>query len=536
MLGHRPLVLEDYFAILKRRGWMVIIPAILAPILAVAITYRLTPVYTSQTLVLIEPQTVPDTYVKPIIAEDLDSRLASMKEQILSRSRLEPIIERFNLGAPGMDMDDKVAKTRKDIGITPIHSEIAGSGGLPGFFISFTASDPHTAQLVCREITSLFVSANLQEREQSAEGTTQFLKGQLDQAKANLDSQDEKLAEFQRQYMGTLPEQQAPNMEMLNSLNRSWMRPRKRSRAWRTTSRSKRLCSRRMRAQIAGAPRAEVVSAGRPASTAEAGGPGGRPEDAVHRGLSRCDRGPARDQRLEEGDGGSSRNSGGGSTTTPPAPHYDSPGTMQLRAQMTALNQAITQKRQQQAELQAQIRIYQDRIQSTPLVEAKMKDLTRDHQTAQDFYDSLLSKMNNSQMATDLERRQEGENFKIMDDANLPDAPTFPKRGMFAAGGFVLGLGLGVLFIAFLEYKDKSLRTERDVWTFTKLPTLATIAFIHDAKGKTKSSFRRHCLKKDVHVPQTNRSRMLVARPCIESSSICKPVPSAPAPTRVFCT
>ena len=126
-----------------------------------------------------------------------------------------------------------------------------------------------------------------------------------------------------------------------------------------------------------------------------------------------------------------------------------------------------------------------------------MKDLTRDHQTAQDFYDSLLTKMNNSQMATDLERRQEGENFKIMDDANLPDAPTFPNRGMFAAGGLALGLGLGVLLIAFLEYRDKSLRTERDVWTFTKLPTLATIALIHEAKGKTKSSIGS-LLKKDV--------------------------------------
>src|ERR1700677_4269750 len=117
MLGHRPLVIEDYFAILKRRGWMVVIPAVLIPNIAVAITYRLTPIYPSQTLVLIEPQTVPDTYVKPIIAEDLDSRLASMKEQILSRSRLEPIIERFNLGTPGMDMDDKVLRPRKNIGI-----------------------------------------------------------------------------------------------------------------------------------------------------------------------------------------------------------------------------------------------------------------------------------------------------------------------------------------------------------------------------------------------------------------------------------
>ena len=174
-------------------------------------------------------------------------------------------------------------------------------------------------------------------------------------------------------------------------------------------------------------------------------------------------------------------NRGGSDTTTRPARCNCAP-------KITAMNQAITQKKQQQAELQAQIRNYQGKIQSTPLVEAKMKDLTRDHQQAQEFYDSLLGKMNNSQMATDLERRQEGENFKIMDDANLPDAPTFPKRGMFAGGGFVLGLGFGMLLIAFLEYRDKSLRTERDIWAFTKLPTLATIALIHEAKGKTKKS------------------------------------------------
>jgi polysaccharide chain length determinant protein (PEP-CTERM system associated) len=494
MLGHRPLVIEDYLAILKRKGWMVLIPAILMPIIAVAITYKLTPIYTSQTLVLIEPQTVPDTYVKPIIAEDLDSRLASMKEQILSRSRLEPIIERFNLGAPGSNMDDKVAATRKNIGITPIHSEIAGAGGLPGFSISFTASDPNTAQLVCREITSLFVSSNLQAREQSAEGTTAFLKGQLDQAKANLDSQDQKLAEFQRQYMGTLPEQEQGNMAMLSTLNTqldATTQSLTRLENDKTMVDSMLSQESRQTQVVPGqraTPQADQIELQK-LETQEADLKTRYTPDypdvvAVQRQISDLKRQMAAAPVTP-------------TASTPAAPHYDSPGTMQLRAQVTAMNQSIAQKRQQQAELQAQIREFEGKIQSTPLVEAKMKDLTRDHQTAQDFYDSLLTKMNNSQMATDLERRQEGENFKIMDGANLPDAPTFPKRGMFAAGGFVLGLGLGVLVIAFLEYKDKSLRTERDVWTFTKLPTLATIALIEDTKG---GFFKKK------NVPPTNKS------------------------------
>ena len=498
MLGHRPLVVEDYFAILKRRGWMIVIPALLIPIIAVAITYRLTPIYTSQTLVLIEPQTVPDTYVKPIIAEDLDSRLASMKEQILSRSRLEPIIERFNLGAPGMDMDDKVLSTRKNIGITPIHSEIQGAGGLPGFFISFTASDPHTAQLVCREITSLFVSENLQARQQSAEGTTAFLRGQLEQAKANLDQQDQKLAEFQKQYMGTLPEQQQPNMEMLNTLNTQLDAT---TQSLTRLENDKTMVESMLAQQAQQTQTAPGLRSTPQADTLELQRLQDKEADLKTRYTPDYPDVVAVQRQIA--DLKKQMASAPAPATSPAAPHYDSPGTMQLRAEITAMNQSITQKKQQQAELQAQIRQYQGKIQSTPLVEAKMKDLTRDHQQAQEFYDSLLGKMNNSQMATDLERRQEGENFKIMDDANLPDAPTFPKRGMFAGGGFVLGLGSGILLIAFLEYRDKSLRTERDVWAFTKLPTLATIALIHETKGKTKSPIGGF-LKKDA--PPANKS------------------------------
>ncbi len=486
MLGHRPLNVEDYVGILKRRGWIVVIPALLVPIIAVAISYRLTPVYTSQTLVLIQPQTVPDTYVKPVLAENLDSQLASMKEQILSRSRLEPIIERFNLGAPGMDMDDKVAMTRKDIGIKTIQPEAGSSGGLPGFFISFEAPDPHTAQLVCREITSMFVSQNLQVREQSAEGTTQFLQGQLQQAKADLDSQDAKLAEFQREHMGDLPDQQDSNMDMLNSLNTELDA---------TTQALARMEQDRsleeaMMTQVA---RQAVAAPGQKSSPEEQATQLQALEAkltdlrtrytadypdvlAVERQIS-----DLRKQLAQAPP----------PATVSPAPTQaevaDSPGLLRMRMQMKALDDTIQQKKKQQAMIQSQIRQYQDRIQQTPLIAAQMKDLTRNHQTAQDFYDSLLAKLNQSQMATDLERRQEGEQFRVMDDANLPDAPSFPKRPVFALGGFVAGLGIGLLVIAFLEYNDKSLRSERDVWAFTKLPTLATIGKLPEVKHRRKA-------------------------------------------------
>jgi polysaccharide chain length determinant protein (PEP-CTERM system associated) len=497
MLGHRPLILEDYLTILKRRWWMIAVPALLMPVIAVAISYRLTPIYTSQTLVLIEPQTVPDTYVKPIIAQDLDSRLSSMKEQILSRSRLEPIIERFNLGGANLDMDDKIAKTRKDIGITPIHSEIQGAGGLPGFSISFTASDPHTAQLVCREITSLFVSENLQAREQSAEGTTQFLKSQLDQAKADLDSQDQKLADFQKQNMGTLPEQEQSNMEMLNTLNTQLGAATQSI----TSMEQDRSLEEALLAQQTHQLQSSVTGTLKASPQAEQGDLQkleAQEADLKARYTADYPDVVAVQRQIADLRRQMAATPAPAPVSSTPSPQYDTPGMLQMRARLSALSGAIQQKKQDEGAIQGQIRQYQSRIQSTPLIEAKMKDLTRDHQTAQDFYDSLLAKTNQSQMATDLERRQEGEQFRVMDDANLPDAPTFPKRGMFAAGGFVLGLGLGLMVIAFLEYKDKSLRSERDVWTFTKLPTLATIALVPQPKGAGAKRSMGKLLKRDV--------------------------------------
>ena len=206
MLGHRELSMQDYAGILKRRFWLILISTVLFLGVGLTISYVLPPRYVSQTLVLIEQQKVPEDYVKPVVAEDLGARLASMKEQILSRSRIQPIIERFDLYAgKNSTMDDRIDMTRKAIGINPIRSE--QSHGMPGFFISFQAKDPHTAQQVCGEITSLFVTANLNAREESAEGTTDFLKQQLADAKRNLDDQEAKLAAFEQKNIGRLPGQ-----------------------------------------------------------------------------------------------------------------------------------------------------------------------------------------------------------------------------------------------------------------------------------------------------------------------------------------
>jgi polysaccharide chain length determinant protein (PEP-CTERM system associated) len=478
MLGHRALTVQDYKTILKRRWWMIAVPAILFPIIGYGITYLVQPQYVSQTLVLVEQQKVPESYVKAVVTEDLSGRLASMKEQILSRSRLQPIIERFNLFANGkMTMDERIDLTRKNIGITPIQSEIARTNGLPGFFISFKANDARTAQLVCGEIQSLFVNENVSDRRADAEGTTDFLKGQLADAKAKLDEQDAKLAKFQQTYMGKLPGAETSNINMLTTLNTQLdAATQALARMEQDKSYAESILAMQLQSQSATspehggmAPQAEQVEL-QQLLAQEADLRARYTDDypdvvTVRRKIA----------ELRQKMAAAPVTSALASPTTPKP--TDSAGIQQLRAQIRAMDLGIAQKKHDQADIQGQLRMYQERVAASPAVEEEYKSITRENQTAQAFYDDLLNKMNQSKMATDLEKRQQGESFKVMDEPNLPEEPTYPKRPAFVGGGLATGLFLGLLIVGLLEYMDTAVRSERDIWAFTKLPTLGVIGY-----------------------------------------------------------
>jgi polysaccharide chain length determinant protein (PEP-CTERM system associated) len=483
--------MQDYLGMLKRRFWLIMGSALVLMGMGIGISRILPPQYVSQTLVLIEQQKVPENYVKPVVDEDLGARLASMKEQILSRSRIEPIIERYNLYAGTQsNMDDRIDMTRKAIGINPIQS---GSRGMPGFFISFKARDARTAQLVCGDITSLFVSANLNAREESAEGTTDFLKQQLGEAKQSLDEQDAKLADFERKNIGRLPGQtiQLGNMSVaVGSANESTLQALT-TQLDATTQTVSRLQQDDTFLEAMIAQQTQESARTDPATGASEDTLKIQLKDALNqekqletlytpdypdviaikRRIADLKTEIARDAAAPP-----KVETKAASTSQFP----ESPQLQQLRAQLRAEKQNMTSARQEQTRLQEMIRAYEAKIEASPMLEEEYKQITRDHETALQFYNTLLQKMNESSMATALEHRQEGEQFRVMDAPNLPDEPTFPNRRNFAGGGFLAGLVLGLAFAALLEYRDTSLRNERDIWAFTKLPTLAVVSCINE--------------------------------------------------------
>ncbi len=501
MLGHRALKVEDYVTILKRRWWILAIPMMILPIIAVGVTYTITPQYVSQTTILIDQQKVPTDVVRSVVSESIDNRLAYIEAQIQSRSTIQPLVEKYNLYASQhLSMDGRIDLARKVIKVELVASAIASANGLPGFRVSFTANDPHTAQQVCSDITSLYTSNNLRIREAAAEGTTEFLKEQIDSAKRNLDDQDAKLAAFQSLHAGMLPEDQGSNLNMLQSLN---------SRYDATTQNIQTLEQNQsmMEAMLAQQAQASATgdSTGQSAQLQEKQLADLQAQEAELSAHYTPDYPDVRAvqrkiQDLKRQMAKAAAAPPPPVSTTPAASRSDSAGVQSLRAQLRGLAQAIQAKRKDQAQLEQQIRSYQGRIQSVPGVDAQFKGLTRDYQTAEAFYNSLLTKRNASQMATDLEHRQEGETFTVLDPPNFPIDPIYPKPSLFASGGLAGGLALGVLIVALLEYKDTALRGERDVWEFTHLPTLAVIAwsgFEDDTKPGKLAWLKRLFSRKD---------------------------------------
>ena len=211
--------IREVLAMLKRRLWWMLLPALLGPAIGIGLTFVVQPIYTSKAFVLIEQPKVPDKFVTQVITDELDTRLMTLQEQILSRSRLEPIIERLGLykdKAGKLSMEEMVDHLRKSIDVKTITPE--GTTRVPsGFYITASADSARTAQQVCTEILSMFMSENLKLREQRSAGTTDFLSGQLEESKRKLDEQDKQLAAFKSQYLGQLPTDEKPNLEMLTA-------------------------------------------------------------------------------------------------------------------------------------------------------------------------------------------------------------------------------------------------------------------------------------------------------------------------------
>jgi polysaccharide chain length determinant protein (PEP-CTERM system associated) len=485
MLGHRAMSMEDYTNILRRRKWLIIVPAVVLCGAAYLVSLKLTKKYESKTTVLVESQRVPSELVKSLETGDPNEKLNAMKEQIMSNSRLQPIVERFGLfNDPDLSIDARVAQLQKVILVVPVEPmQGTHASALPGFRISVILNDPRLAQQVCGEITSMFMEEDLKGRERGSVNTMEFITEQVEAAKTKMDEQDARLAIFKEQYLGALPDQEAANLGLLTGVRTQIDTVNQKLANEEST---KGFLEAELDTQIANfkAARAQTVTGVTSPATLDLLLK--QKEDELAKLQDKfTDEWPAvRNKKLEIED--VKKRIAAAAAAPPPVEKKDKQDATaafvpepdaisQLKARIKASELTIADKERELANLNAQYKVYQSRVQSSPQVEQKYSQLIRDTGQSQEDYKQLLHKKDEAEMAVALQRRQQGEQFKLLDPASYPDHPTFPNPLLFAGGGFGGGLALGMALALLLEMRDKSLRTESDIETLLRLPILAMV-------------------------------------------------------------
>jgi polysaccharide chain length determinant protein (PEP-CTERM system associated) len=482
---------SDVIAILRRR-WSLIILLTLFGGATGFIAARILPKrFTSQTLVLVQQPAVSAQLLPTLVSDDTNQRLAAMQQQILSRSRLEPVIQELGLYHADVDrvpMEDLVERLRRAITITPIQAMAeTRAQNLPGFTISVVFDDPHFAQQICAKITSMFLAENLQLRKGEVTNTTEFLGKQLDEAKAKLDEQDARLAAFQRKYLGVLPDQTQTNLNLLAGLSSQLEASTQQlSRAQQDKSFAESVLSQQLAAWQASQSGANPETFDQQLAALQTQLlvlQSKYTDDHPDVIKAKSDIATLK-QKIADSDQ-QQRNAPPDKTIKTAV---EPAQIQQMRAQIHQYNQVIKERTQQQEDIQKQINLYQSRVQASPAVEQEYKLITRDHQTALDFYNDLLKKHDQSTMSQGLEESEQAGHFRVLDPANFSDQPTFPKVPIFAGGGFAGGLALAFALTLLLETQDTSMRSERDVEIALHLPVLVSIPVVkYDAKAAKRN-------------------------------------------------
>lgn len=496
---------EDFLWVAWKRKWLILLPAVLVASATFTVAQMLPNRYRSQTTILVIPQRVPEKFVASTVTADVGERLQTISQQILSRTRLERIVEEFNLypkERQTMIMEDIIEQMRRrDVGVASDRGRADGGS----FTVSFEADTPRTAMLVAERLASMFVQENLQDREVMADSTSQFLQAQLEDARRRLIEHEKKLEEFRRRNAGQLPTQVTSNLQMMQTTQMQIQ-------ANADGAGKDRDRLRVLEQAIADAESSERETPATPAVTASGDTPGGTAAqqlEAARAGLRGLELrlkpehpDVVRAKRLikdlevkAEREALAAPVSGDGSGL-PQTPQQQAAAARlaAMRLEVQDITQRLQTRKQDEERLQKLMGSYNTRLEAGPGLESEFTELTRDYSTLQEQYTTLLRKSEESKIAVNLERRQIGEQFKVIDGARLPERPISPNRVQINLLGLLSGLGLGFALAGFLEYRDTTLKTDDDVTVSLALPVLAVIPAMTSTTERVRQKRRRRVL------------------------------------------
>ncbi|MHB8764673.1 MAG: Wzz/FepE/Etk N-terminal domain-containing protein [Deferrisomatales bacterium] len=548
--------LQKYLRLFWRWKWLLLAPSLLAGLGAVAHSLTLSDRFRSSTLIMVQPQKVPEKFVSSTVTTDLQDRLSTISQQTLSRTRLEQVIAEFGLfqdAKADLSAEERIFKMRERIKLQ-VHASNRRSA--EAFEVSYEDSSPRTAMLITAKLASLFIEENLKVREQQAMGTSQFLSDEIDRYRSRVRELESKVNDFKRLHMNELSEQLTSNQARLTQLQSQLQINTQSANA----AEDRRMQLQQQLAEIERRVQQELQARREERQSRREGGshgssisemllaqfqqmePGGETsvDDSKLRALeeelakrrqamegvlisltpkhpdvarlqgevAKLEKRTEEERRRVEGERQrleeeKAKQAAARPAPLPPpkaapepepepapAPKYP-PAYDQIKADLLRVEAGIARLAAQDGEIQKGIEVYQRRIAASSTRDLELRQLSEEYTNLKSVLNSLVDKKLQADLSENMERKQKGEQFQILDPANLPEKPVAPNRLRLVVLGFGGGFGLGLGIVLLLEFLNPYVRTKDEVVALADLPVLAVIPRMVTPDDLRRSRARR---------------------------------------------
>jgi polysaccharide chain length determinant protein (PEP-CTERM system associated) len=467
MNGMKDFDIAQILASFYRRKGLIICVSIVVFLLTAYTAAILPNVYRSSSLILVSPQRVPSSFVTSTITTDLGERMQSIIQEILSRTQLEKIVREFDLypSTNSSFLEERIEKLRKAIKVEFRRNNV--------FQLSFESDNPEKAKQITGRIASLFIEQNLQVREQQAMGTKSFMTAEADRLRRELEEQETVVNQYKAANRFELPSQLDSNLRTVEQLQRE------------TEASNQRLAALQERKGILQkqAVESDILGVDLLGGSFTAPTEGGPPNlqvqmrkkelDSLLQRYSSKHPDVVRIKKEIEALETESREV----LPNKPASAISSGNPLKqvLQTQISDIDAEMQSLRSQRDHIRAQIATLQSRVDATPIRAIELSKISRGYEITLRKYQDLLAKSLESELSENMEKKQKGEQFQILDPANFPLAPVRPNRPMIILIGLLAGLGAGLGLAFVSDNMDTSFKRSDEINAYVNVPLLATI-------------------------------------------------------------
>lgn len=489
MLPGKKYTPEDILKILRKRFWVVVVPWAIVSAGVAGVARKLPDMYRSQAKIQVIPPQVPGSIVQIVAPVSFDQRLQATSQSILSRTRLENIIREFGLYKEERKvrmMEDVVDSMRRDIAVNSVKGDT--------FTVSYIGREPVTVMKVTERLAGLFKDESVQAGVTKAEGTNAFIESQVEESHRKLLEIEERLKQYQMAHAGELPEQQSANMQALqgisSQLNNIGM-------ALNADKNQKATLEHLLEAaQTAPDPvtlPTTPVTSGSVSDVPPTGSTASQllqaqnqlnylvtvkrlaPNHPDVRQMNQMIAGLQKQLDAEGSRAPVTTAAAGKPVALTAAERARQDQIQRLQKELDDIKARIAINEAEQTRLRGLVTTFQARVDSAPLRQADLIEITREYDTQKKLYNDNLTKREAASMSVKLEQRQIGEQFSLLDPARVPERPFSPDRMLLNLIGIVGGLGLGLAIVGLLEYRDSSFKADHEVASVLALPVLAVV-------------------------------------------------------------